>query len=164
MSSEGEVLVVEVLVDDTRHALRAMVALRTIVPDGLLVLDLDLEDVLGLAIVRDELEAGEEGAAVGEGHAGAAEAGLGDGVVLGEEVPLDDVADLGDDVVRVEAQAAQAGDDGVRDAVGGGVGGRVADDGGGDGGDAGGEEEGGGEGLEAEHFEVVEVVEVGYLR
>lgn len=155
MSTERKVLVVEVLVDDTRHALRAMVPLGTVVPDGLLILDLDLEDVGGLARLRDEVEAGEEGAAVGEGHAGVPEAGLGDGVVLGEEVPLDDVAHLGHDVVRVEAQAAQAGDDGVRDAVGGCVGGGVANDGGGDGGDAGGEEEGGGEGLEGEHLEVL---------
>lgn len=109
---------VKVLVDDTSHAILAVVAggLGTVVPDGSLVLDDDLEDVGGLGTLGG-LEAAEEG--LGEGgirDAGLAEGRLGDRVVLGEEVPLDNVPNLRDEVFGIEEEGASAtGDDGVGD-------------------------------------------------
>ncbi|KAG7053630.1 extracellular serine-rich protein [Colletotrichum scovillei] len=155
--SESEVGAVKVLVDDADHAVLAVLAgvLGAVVPDGLLVLDDDLEDVGGLALGSEEVEAREEGGAVGQGVARVAKVGLGDGVVAGQVVPLDDVAHLGDDVVRVEAEAAEAGDYGVGDArelvgAGRGLGAGGVGGSGGDGG--GGGQEDGGEGLDGEHF------------
>lgn len=122
MGSQG-VGPVEVLVDDTSHAVLAVVAcgLGTVVPDGGLVLDDDLEDV-GSLWALGGLEAAEEG--LGEGgvrDAGLAEGRLGDRVVFGEEVPLDDVSDLSDDVFWVEEEGAStACHDRVSDACEGG--------------------------------------------
>jgi hypothetical protein len=150
-------LVVKVLVDDTDHAALAVVALGlgAVVPDGLAVVeDHGLEDIVGLALGGHKVEAGEEAKAVGRRRAGSVEVGLGDGVVGGEEVPLHDIANIGDDVVGVEAEAAEAGNDRVSDSgelnsvvgiVAGGLCGRS--------GDAGGEEESSGESLEGEHLE-----------
>lgn len=115
---------VEVLVDDTNHAVLTVVAggLGTVVPDGGLVLDDDLEDVGGLDGVAGRLEAAEEG--LGEGgvrDAGLAKGWLGDGVVLGEEMPLHYVSNLGDDVIGVKDESASAaGDDRVGDTCEGG--------------------------------------------
>lgn len=115
MSSQREILVIKVLVNHTIHAILAMVAilLRAVVPDGLLILDHNLEDIGCLALSDHEVEAAEEACAVRQGLAGLAEGGLRDGVVAREEVPFDDVADLCDHVVGVEAETAEAGDDGV---------------------------------------------------
>lgn len=115
VSSEAEVLVIKVLVDYTNHAILAVVShlLSTVVPDGLGVLNHNLEDIRSLALLGREVEAGEETAAVGERLAGLTEAGLCDGVVLGEEVPLDNVADFSDDVVGIESKTTEAGVDGV---------------------------------------------------
>ena len=84
---EAEILVVKVLVDDASHAALAVVAsgLRAVVPDGLLVLDSDLEDIGSLALLGGKVEA--RGEAIGERLAGLAEAGLDHGVVAREEVP-----------------------------------------------------------------------------
>lgn len=82
---EGLVVVVEVLVDDGGHAGLAVVAggLGAVVPDGVLVFDLEGEDVLVLAGAGGSgvVEAGKD--AAGERLAGLLEGGLGDGVVLG---------------------------------------------------------------------------------
>jgi len=158
VAAEAEVLVVKVLVDDTNHAVLAVVAvlLRAVVPDGSLVLNNDLEDIGSLALLSGEVEAGEETVTLGERLAGLAEAGLGDGVVVGEEVPLDNVTDLGDDVVGVEAETAKAGIDGVGDTgEGDDLVGMVALGlaRGGSSRDSSSEEESGGEGLEREHFD-----------
>ena len=61
--SSKSVLRVEVLVDDTAHALLAMVAngLRAVEPEGVLVLDDDGEDLGSLASGSGEVEAGEDG-------------------------------------------------------------------------------------------------------
>jgi hypothetical protein len=74
-------LAVEVLVDDTSHAILAVEASRlgAVVPDGLLVLDNDLEDIGSLALLG-WLEAGEEGVGI-LGLAWLAETRLSDGVV-----------------------------------------------------------------------------------
>ena len=84
---EAEILVVNVLVDDTSHAVLAVVAsgLRAVVPDGLLVLDSDLEDIGSLAFFSGKVEARRE--TVGERLTGLAKAGLDNGVVAREEVP-----------------------------------------------------------------------------
>lgn len=118
MPAQAKVLVIKVLVDHTSHALLAVIAclLCTVIPDRLLILHDDLEDIAGLAALSAKVETGEEGVAVIEGLAGLPEAGLGDGVVLGEEVPFDNVTDLSDNVVGVEAETAEASDDGVSDA------------------------------------------------
>lgn len=134
VSREG-VCRVKVLVDDTGHAVLAVIptGLGTVVPDGVLVLDDDLEDVGSLAASYG-LEAAEEGLEPGGvGGAGLGEGGLGDGVVPGEEVPLYDVARLGDDVAWVEDEgASSAGDHGVgHSCQGHGVGGGVCCCGGG---------------------------------
>lgn len=108
---------VKVLVDDAGHAHLAVVPdrLRTIVPDGRLVLlDHDLEDVgrLGLPLGHG-LEPAEEGLRR-EWNARVGKRGLRDAVVARQEVPLDDVPDLGDDILRVKEEGtAAAGDDGV---------------------------------------------------
>lgn len=157
MLGESEVGAVEVLVDDANHAVLAVLAgvLSAVVPDGLLVLDDDLEDVGGLSLGGKEVEAGEEGGAVGQGVARVAKVGLGNGVVAGQVVPLDDVTHLGDDVVRIEAKAAEAGDDGVGDAcelVGAGRGLGAGGVGGSGGHGGGSSQKDGGEGLDREHF------------
>jgi hypothetical protein len=115
MSSEAEVLVIKVLVDNTNHTILAMVShlLSTVVPDRLGIFDYNLEDIRSLALLGREVETSEEATAVGERLAGLTEAGLGDGMVLGEEVPLDNVADFSDDVVGVEAKTTEASVDGV---------------------------------------------------
>lgn len=95
---------IKVLVDHTSHPILAVVArsLSTVVPDGGLVLDDDLEDVGGLWAFGG-LEAAEEGLSErGVGDAGLAEGRLSDRVVLGEEMPLNHVSYLSDDVFRVE--------------------------------------------------------------
>ena len=115
MSSEAEVLVVKVLVDNTSHAHLAVVSLllRAVVPDWLCVFDDNLEDIGSLAFHGGEVEASEETSAISERLARLAKAGLGNGVVGRKEVPFDDVTDLSDDVVGVEAEATEAGVDGV---------------------------------------------------
>lgn len=76
MGSQG-VGRVEVLVDDTSHAVLTMVAgsLGTVIPDRVLVIDDNLEDVGGLHSVAGGLEAAEEW--LGEG--GVRDAGLAEG-------------------------------------------------------------------------------------
>lgn len=91
--------------------------LRTVEPNGAIILHHNLEHLVALALLCGE-EAREEGR-VGEGHAGGLEGGLDDGVVGGEVVPLYDVADGGDDVVWVEEVAGTAGYHGVGYAGGG---------------------------------------------
>ena len=102
---------VRVLVDGANHALRAVFALAAVEPDGLLILNNDLENLLTLALVDGE-EAGEEGVSVA-GDAGLVEGGLDDGVVEGQVVVLDDVADLSEDVVGIEVETRAADGDGV---------------------------------------------------
>jgi hypothetical protein len=51
---------VDLLVDDTDHAVPAVSALRAIVPDGSIVFDDDLEDIGSEILVGNEVEAGEE--------------------------------------------------------------------------------------------------------
>jgi hypothetical protein len=105
---------VEVLVDDARHAVLAMVPdrLRAVEPERVLVLDRELEHLVRLALVDLEVEAGEESLVV-DGHAGLVEGGLRHRVVLGQVVPLDNVAHLGNDVVGLEFESAATGDHGV---------------------------------------------------
>lgn len=125
----GEVVVggesvgrVKVLVDDAGHALLAVVplGLGAVEPDGLLVLDGDLEDVLTLTLGDVEVEAGEEPdlgvSGVGQGLAGLAEGRLGDGVVQGGKVPFDHITNLGNDVVGFECQRTASCSDCVGDA------------------------------------------------
>lgn len=156
---EAEVLVVEVLVDDTDHAALAVVAhgLGAVVPDGLrVVLDDDLEHIGRPALLGTEVEAGEEAGAVGQGLAGVGKVGLDDGVVEGQELELDNVTNLGDDVVRLEAETAETGGDGVGDTGQGDSARRLIPRGGsGSGLGAGGEEEDGGDGGLGEHLEGV---------
>lgn len=118
MLGETEVGVIKVLVDDTNHTLLAVVpcSLGAVVPDSVLGLDNNLEDKLVLALLGRKPEAGEEAGAVGERFAGVGKVGLGDRVVGGEELPLDNVTNLSDDVVGLEVEAVEAGDDGVGDA------------------------------------------------
>lgn len=149
VSAQAKVLIIKVLIDHTGHALLAMRAslLSTVVPDGLLILHHNLEHILILPTLSLKVEASEEGVPVIERLAGLAEAGLRNGVVLGEEVPLDNIADFSDDVVRVEAETAEAGNDGVGDA------GEVGGSGdflGGCGGGCGGDGDGGGQGEDGE--------------
>lgn len=68
---------IEVLVDDASHAVLTVVAgsLSTVIPDGVLVIDDNLEDIGGLHSVAGGLEAAEEG--LGEG--GIRDAGLAEG-------------------------------------------------------------------------------------
>lgn len=75
MSSKAEQLVVEVLVDDSDHALLAVVASRlgTVVPDGLLVLNDDLEDLRSLVLLGWEAEPREETGVASQGLAGLGE-------------------------------------------------------------------------------------------
>src|SRR4051794_6125930 len=77
---------VDALVDDARHPRLAVIAiiLRAVEPNRGLVLDLDLEDLCGLALSDGE-EAGEERGCV-FGLAGLAEGGLDDRVVARGEV------------------------------------------------------------------------------
>ena len=114
VAGEGE-LGVEALVDDTGHARLAMSArvLGAVEPDGILVLDNDLEHLSRLALGDGE-EAREEGGGV-LGLAGVAKGRLDDRMVAGGEVELDHLTDLGHDVVRVEPETTAAGDDRVRD-------------------------------------------------
>lgn len=97
---------VEVLVDNAGHPLLAVVAgrLSAVVPDGVLVLDDDLKNIVGLGLAgQGRLEAREErDGDVGVRNAGSREGGLGDGVVLGQEVPFHHVTDFCDDVLGVE--------------------------------------------------------------
>lgn len=145
-------IAVEVLIDNAAHAALAMIAgcLAAVVPEGLGVLDGELEHVGRLALLGGEVEAGEDAGAAGERLARLVERRLHHGVVLGQEVELDEVADFGDDVLRLEVQTAvldgAAGEDAVDDA-------RGADGGGCGGGEA--EEEGcrGGEGSVGDHFD-----------
>lgn len=130
---QAEIGIIKVLVDDASHALLAVVALLlgAVIPNRLLVLDLELEDIVRLALARGELEAGEEAGPVGQGLARLGKGGLHEGMVLREEVPFYNVPNLGDDIVRVESEPAQAGDDGVcysreGGGLGGVAGGRVA--------------------------------------
>jgi hypothetical protein len=104
---------IKLLVDDTDHAALAVGAdgLRAVVPDRVLVLHNDLEDLLALT-GGDGEKARKEGLGVA-GLARGAEGGFDDRVVLGCEVPLDDVADFRNHVVRFEFQATTAGDHGV---------------------------------------------------
>jgi hypothetical protein len=69
---------------ETIHTHLAMVAhcLRAVVPKGLLGLDLEGEDILGLALHGSKVEAGEDAAAAGEGLTGLVERGLHNCVVL----------------------------------------------------------------------------------
>lgn len=96
-------------------------SLSTVVPDGGLVLDDDLEDVGGLWAFG-WLEAAEEG--LGKrcvGDAGLAKGRLSDRVVLGEEMPLNYVSYFSDDIFRVEEEGSStAGDDRVGDTCEGG--------------------------------------------
>ena len=94
------------------------VGLGAVVPDGLLVLDHEGEDVLGLlARGSGEVEATEE--AMRLWLAGLVEGGLGDGVVLGQEVELDHITDFSDYVLRLEVETlvcgCAAGEDAVDD-------------------------------------------------
>lgn len=112
-----ELLVVEVLVDDAGHAVLAVVTvlLRAVVPDGrLCLLDDNLEDIVGLALLDGKVEARVDRRPIGKGLAGLAERGLRDCVVARQEVPLYNVALFSNDVVRLEAQASEAGDNSVR--------------------------------------------------
>ena len=83
--------------------------MSAVVPDGLGVLDDDLEHVWSQTVGSGH-EAGEEGG-VAFGHAGLGEASLGDRVVLRQEEELDNVAEVGHDVVGVKVEAVQAGRD-----------------------------------------------------
>lgn len=136
------------------------VGLRAVEPDGLGVLDDDLEHVGALGVVGGKVEPGEEarvvvGLGVHERLAGVVEGRLGHRVVLGRKVPLDHVAHLGHDVVGLKAQGAAARGHGVRnarprDGAGRGLG-RAS--GAGRGGDGAGDEECGGESL-SKHVEI----------
>lgn len=76
MGSQG-VGRVEVLVNHSSHSILAVVAgsLGTVIPDRVLVLDDDLEDIGGLHSVAGGLEAAEEGL----GKGGVRDAGLAEG-------------------------------------------------------------------------------------
>ena len=151
---------VEVLVDHTSHAILTMivVCLRAVKPDGLGVLDLDLEDIWSLAYISG-LEARKEGVVV-DGHTRLVKRGLSDTVCFRKEMIFDDFSNICDDVVGGEDQSAETHADGMCDfAAGGGLGwrrdqGRVGDwDGGGAGeADAG---QDGDDGAGAMHFEYV---------
>lgn len=155
MLVEGGIIVVKVTVDDTNHAVLAVGAdsLWAVIPDRALILDDKLEYIVRLALSNGEMESREEGRAISERLAWVGKVGLGDGVVAREEVPLDDVANLSDDVVGVEAEATEAGNDGVGDSSErDGSSGMVPRSVGGNGRGAGGEEEGGDDGL-GEHVD-----------
>lgn len=158
---KAEILVVEVLVDHTHHAVLAVVAdlLCAVVPNGVRGLNHNLEDILSLSLFGGKVEAGEEASAISDRLARGVEAGLGDGVVLGEEVPFNHVSNLGDNVVGIEAEATETGNNrvgnsGQRDGSGRGVADGV---GGSCRGGASGEEESR-ESLDREHFEVASCV------
>jgi hypothetical protein len=111
---------VEVLVDNHAHAALAVVALglRAVEPEWLLILDNDGEDV-GVLALGGWHEAGEDGVVV-DGLAGLGEGRLSEGVILRVEVDLDEVANLCDDVLRLEVETVEAGDDTVGGSVRGG--------------------------------------------
>lgn len=85
------------------------ISLAAVVPERILVLDEEGENIRSLAAGGREVKAGENagGGAVGvcERLAGLVERRLDDSVVLGEEVELDEVADLGDDILGLEVEA-----------------------------------------------------------
>ncbi len=112
---ESEIVAVEVLVDDSSHALLAVIAdsLGAVVPDGVLGLDDELEDILGLTLLDGKLETREETVATSQGLARVSKVGLGDGVVLGHELPLDHVTDLGDHIGRLKVETVETGSDRV---------------------------------------------------
>lgn len=143
------------------------IGLGAVVPNRVLVLDHNLENIRGLPF-RDGLEPAEEGSASqsGVGDARLPKGGLRDRVVLGEEVPFDHVANLGDDILWVEDEgAAAACDHAVGYAcVGHGAGGEVGVAGGGCGGGGGQGQEGGEDGEDGfcgTHFDGNIIVEDG---
>lgn len=102
--SEGLLRVIERLVDNTAHALLAMIAvdLTAIIPEWFFRLNLEREHIRCLAGGCWEVETGEDTAA--ERLARSVEGRLSDGVVLGEEVELDVVSDFCDDVLGLEVK------------------------------------------------------------
>jgi len=133
----------------------APLGLRAVKPQWELILDDDSEGVGGLA-AGGGLEAGEDGV-VGDGDAGLGEGGLRERVVHRVEVDLDQVADLGDDILGLEVQAVETGEDTVGGAALTGDDGRrgiLTGCGGGKGGSEGGsaEKSDGGEGNHVDYF------------
>jgi hypothetical protein len=109
----------KVLIDDARHTRLAVVAcgLTAVVPEGVLVLDLEREDAVGLALHGRKVEAREDALVAAERRAWLVEGGLHDGVVLGQEVEFDQVTDLGHDVLGLEVEAVVGGGGARGDAV-----------------------------------------------
>lgn len=95
------------------------VGLRAVVPEGILVLDGELEDVGSLTGIGFKVETGEDAVAASKRLAWLVEGGLCNGVVLGEEVEFDQIADLGDNVLGLEVKtrvlSGATGEDAVDD-------------------------------------------------
>jgi hypothetical protein len=112
--SEGMVRLDLRRVDDTDHAVLAVLALCAVEPDRRRgVLDLVLESPVGNLL---SVGCGDEATphAVGQGRAGRAEGTLGNGVVLGPELEGDGVTLSSLDAVRLEDKLAGLGANGDR--------------------------------------------------